>query len=370
MLAPKGNPRFFVGNPHFHSPASPEAKSRSFVDMTKISKYAVTCISTKVCSNQDQKTTTTEFRQAKDPLTALKASEKSLLDRLNQKFETVLYDIMVRKVVSENDIAEKPSISKRAFRHPRQPRCIDFVGHSRPKHDWGVEQPSKSGDELAYTSMCRTCGMQRTIHRWNDRWNDRNPRNERHEYRKIEGPRMPLICVIGTCMKGVSKLVTEAVTRQFTAGLADFLAKSETVKRSRLLKASYVIRLTPGMQPVEGKSMSVDLRVDYDATMPIRIEGVEDRGDQTLYCSRCGWLNWTGHDEARHGYGSIPMPKPKTSITGPFCRHCDDNPKHCCQCGERVHWKYVCSQNRRDYCEDGDNTYCKDCVARLGLSSG
>ena len=328
---------------------------------SKIATYDVRCITKKACGHDSVVDDISETVKAKAAYAALGKVEKEVLKFPRWTSETIRYTITAGRTPSDQTEAIRPACTKTMILHPK-PRCVDFVGKIRYSHDWEDADMFVLGNETVTMYRCITCGMQESIHTWGAK-----PRNERREYGADPDflPKMN-VDIYGTHRYDVGRHVLNAVMGRIYAILKK-TAQNDPSRKGRMCKDEYWIDLTPGFRLEPGKSATVILTGKRGGPIPITIDGVTNVGNDSRYCSECGWQKRIGHDESRHVCENRLVPTPKSSISLPECTSCYGYFSYCCECGERLTTCLGCEHNSGGVWSDYGR-FCKDCRDRLYLT--
>ena len=328
-----------------------------------VSRYDITCVTKKVCEQDITCSETTNTVAAKGSYIALKKVERELLNGPRWYHESIKYTIEVRMAESGTKSAKsRPIWTKNALRHPK-PRCVDFVGKVRYKHDWTYEKVTGTDVSVA-ESQCNVCGMEKRVYKWGGY----NSGNERQEYKPNPSFLPPIsIYVYGMFDRSVGKHVLKAAEGQIHDLLRKTFQKDKTIN-IKTKHRTYNIDLSRGVRFAKRKTIMLELHSWDNPTVPIRIDGLEHYKYQDPYCSLCGCPAGTGHNEAQHEGKATPTVKSKTPTAGHACQHCDDSPRYCCLCAERIHWTYHCKNNEHRHVSMNDKWYCHACLDGLNLT--
>lgn len=323
---------------------------------TKISRYDIKCITKEVCEQDITCSETTETVAAKGSYLALKKAERVLLKDPKWYHETVKYTIEARMAGSDTQSAQSsPICTKSMLRHPK-PRCVDFAGKVRYKHDWTWEKASET-DKTVAESQCTVCGMTKTV----NKWERDSSKSLRYEY-KPDPDFLPHIHVYvsGLFVRKVGKLVQKTTKSQ----IHDIIKKAVQDGKITGVKTrnlSYRVEIPRGIKLAKGKAVTLKMYDWSNPTLPIRIHGLEREKYDEPYCSLCGCQTKNKNHKARHKGESTPATDPK-------CHWCGEDPRYCCVCSKMIHSSYSCAKNKERHVSTYEKWYCGACINRLNLT--
>ena len=323
---------------------------------TKISKYDIKCITKELCKQDITCSETTETVAAKGSYLALKKVERVLLKDPKWYHETVKYTIEARMAGIDTQSAKSsPICTKSMLRHPK-PRCIDFTGKVRYKHDWTQEKESET-DKTLTESQCTVCGMTKTV----NKWGRRSGESLRYEY-KPNPDFLPHISVSasGLFVKNVGRHVRKAASSQIHDTIKKAVQDGK-ITGVKIRNLSYRVEIPLGIKLAKGKAVTLKLHDWDNPTLSIRIDGLEREKFSEPYCSLCRHQTKTGHTEAHH-QGNV------TPATDSKCHWCSESPRYCRLCSKMIHWSYACTKNKYKHVNTDGKWYCGACIKKLKLT--
>ena len=323
---------------------------------TKISRYDIKCITKEVCEQDITCSETTETVAANGSYLAIKKAERALLKDPKWYHETVKYTMEARMAESDTRSAKSsPICTKSMLRHPK-PRCVDFTGKVRYKHDWTQEKESRTDTTVA-ESLCTVCGMTKTV----NKWGRHNSKSLRYEYK----PDPDFLPHIGVYVSGLFvRKVGRHVQKIAKSQIHDIIKKAVQdckITGVKTRNLSYYVEIPRGIKMAKGKAITLKLRYRSNPTLSIKIDGLEREKYSEPYCSLCRCQTKTGHTESQHEGEATPATDSK-------CHWCSNEPRYCCVCSKMIHWIYGCAKNKERHVNTDEKWYCGACINRLNLT--